>query len=61
MSQLFSYLRYPFVAGTLVDTDHTPLQNDPEDVYNLLLDLVLNGELGAVNYFLGGTVTDVVV
>jgi hypothetical protein len=37
------------------------LQNDPEDVYNLLLDLVLNGELGAVNYFLGGTVTDVVV
>ncbi len=37
------------------------LQNDPEDVYNLLLDLVLNGELGAVNYFLGGTVTSVVV
>jgi hypothetical protein len=37
------------------------LQNDPEDVYNLLLDLVLNRELGAVNYFLGGTVTGVVV
>jgi hypothetical protein len=37
------------------------LQNDPEDVYNLLLDLVLNGEVDAVNYFLGGTVADVVV
>ena len=36
------------------------LQNDPDDVYNLLLDLVLNGELGAVNYFVVGTVIVVV-